>query len=199
MFNKLINPFRYIAGGQSLFIGLLFIIATSVTGYFSHTHFPDVISVKIGFEMPIMYFLFQGLINWIVLSTVFYVAAVIFSKSSIRIIDIYGTQAFARAPYLLAAFTGFSDSLNNFGKYILWTMLQQGESIHLSAFEIALAILILSITVLLTVWLISLMFNAFKVSSNIKGTKLILIFITGLIISIIITYYSTTILIKNIH
>ncbi len=199
MFNKLINPFRYIAGGQSLFIGLLFITATSVTGYFSHTNFPDVISVKIEIEMPVMYYLIQGLINWLVLSTVFYIAAVIFSKSSVRIIDIYGTQALARAPYLLAAFTGFSESLNNFGRYILWTMLQQGESIHLSAFEIALAILILSITVLLTVWMITLMFNAFKVSSNIKGTKLILIFITGLIISIIITYYSTMILIKNIH
>jgi hypothetical protein len=199
MFNKLFNPFKFIAGSKSLVVGLIIIVSTSIVGYFSHTHFPDVISVKIGFEMPITYFLFQGLLNWLVLSTVFYIAAVVFSKSSIRIIDIYGTQAFARAPYFLAAFTGFSNSLNNFGKYILWAMLQQGESIHLSAFEIALAILVLLTTVLLTVWMITLMFNAFKVSSNIKGTKLILIFISGLLISIIITYYSTTILIKNIY
>ncbi|HPT20626.1 MAG TPA: hypothetical protein PLR88_01660 [Bacteroidales bacterium] len=187
MIKRLINPFIYIAGAPSLIAGILIIFLTSVIGYYSNTYFPDVISVKTAPGLKVWYLIILGFSNWLVLSTVLYLAAVIFSKSSVRVVDIFGTQALARFPYLLASFIGFSGSIDRFGKYVLWTYLQKGEPVIISVSTMIFAIILIVITIMLTVWLIVLNYNAFKVSANIKGTKSIVLFTTSLIISIVFT------------
>lgn len=185
--NKLLNPFKYIAGWESLAIGIIILFATAGVGYFSHIHFPDLISVKTFNELPFPIMLIQGLSNWLIFSFLLYIAAILFSPSSVRGIDIFGTQALARFPYLLAAFIGFSGSMDKFGKYMLWSTLQTGQPVEISSGEILLAVLLILITMLLTVWMITLMFNAFKISANLKNGKLIISFIVAIIISIILT------------
>ena len=108
MSKYLFNPFRYIAGWESMAAGILVLLATSVIGYYSHIHFPDIISVKTNPGIPYYVLLVENGLNWLVPSIVLYLAALIFSSSSVRVVDVFGTQALARAPYLIAAFTGFS-------------------------------------------------------------------------------------------
>ncbi len=187
MITKLFNPFKYIAGGYSLIIGVLVLLFTALIGFFSNTHFPDLISVKISPDLPLQYFIIQNLSNWIVVSSIFYLISIIASTSKVRVIDVFGTQALARFPYLIASFIGFSNSVDNFGKYILWELMQIGEPIELNVSVIVLAISLMIFTLLLTIWLVVLMFNAFKVSANLKGYKLILLFIAGFILSIFLT------------
>ncbi len=196
MIKKFLNPFVYIAGGYSLLIGLLIIFCTSVISYYSNIHFPDILSVKTSSDYPVLYYLIQNIANWLVISTVLYLFAIVFSKSKIRLIDIYGTQALARFPYLFAALIGFSNVLDKFGQYILWQLLEQGEPVVMSAGAITIAIVLIVVTLFLTVWLVAMMFNAFKVAANIKGSKLIITFIIGLILSIIISVLTTNQLIK---
>lgn len=199
MIKKLINPFHYIAGIESLIAGLIILVVTSIVGYYSHTHFPDIISIKICPDFPFRYFLIQNLLNWFIASTLFYLAAIAFSKSSVRLVDIYGTQALARFPYLIGSFIGFSGALNAFSKYLLWTLMKQGAPVEISTFQIAIAVLLLVLSLLLTIWLITLMFNAFKVSANLKGTKLVLTFIIVMIVSIVISTLSTRMLILKLQ
>ena len=47
MIKKLLNPFIHIAGIKSLIFGILILLLTSIIGYFSNMHFPDIISIKI--------------------------------------------------------------------------------------------------------------------------------------------------------
>jgi hypothetical protein len=199
MIKKLINPFENIAGVQSLIWGLLIILFTSITGYFSHTHFPGILSVKTSPDFPVSYFIIQGFLNWLVVSTFFYIASILFSKSSVRVIDIYGTQALSRAPYLFASFIGFSGAIENFGKYVLWKFMQQGEPVEIRTAGIIVAILLMVFTLILTIWLIVLMLNAFKVSANLKGNKLALIFILVLIASIAISSILNNALLQKIY
>jgi len=198
MITKLFNPFKYIAGGYSLIIGLLVLLFTALIGFYSNTHFPDLISVKTGPDFPIQYLIIQSLSNWIVVSIIFYLISIIASTSKVRIIDIFGTQALARFPYLIAAFVGFSNSVDNFGKYILWELLQQGDPIELNAGEITIAISLMILTLLLTIWLVILIYNAFKVSANLKGYKLNLLFIAGFILSLFLTVLISNQLIQNL-
>ena len=198
MIKKIFNPFRQIAGGYSLAIGILIILLTSVISFYSHIHFPDIISVKTCQELPLHYFIIQNLINWLVVSIILYLISIFFSKSKIRLIDMFGTQALARFPYLFASFIGFSNAMDAFGNYIFYQLLNQGEPVTLSTTAIIVAIALIIITLFLTIWLIILMFNAFKVSTNLKGAKLILIFIISLIISIVISSLLTNQLIQII-
>lgn len=195
MIKKIINPFYYVAGIKSLIFGLIIIFATSIVGYLSRTHFPDIISIKTSPDFSFWYFVIQNFSNWFIVSTLFYIASIIFSKSSVRLVDIYGTQALARFPYFIASFVGFSGALDAFGKYLLWTLMRQGEPCEISVIQIISAILLIVFSLLLTIWLITLMFNAFKISANLKGKKLILIFIIVLIISLLFSGYLTKMLI----
>ena len=159
-------------------------LATTVVSYSSHIHFPDPISVKVAIGLPLWVYLVQNLANWLVVSVLFYIAALVLSKSSVRAIDIFGTQALARAPYLIASFTGFTGVLETFGKFLLWITTNTGNPVEITGAQILFAVLLLILTMVLTVWLVALMFNAFKVSSNLKGAKLIVSFIVILLISI---------------
>jgi len=191
MSKYLFNPFRYIAGWESLAAGIVALLVTSVIGYYSHIHFPDLISVKTNPGIPYYVLLFENAINWLIPSILLYLSALIFSQSSVRVIDIFGTQALARAPYLIAAFTGFSGTLDKFGRYTLWKSVNIGDPVVMSTGEIMLAITLLLFMILATIWMIALMYNAFKVSANMKGPKLIILFIVVMVLSTAITGFTT--------
>ncbi len=199
MIQKLFKPFVYIAGLKSLLIGLLIILATSIVGYLSNTHFPDIISVKIGFTSSVWYLVVQSLLNWLSISILLYLAAIILSKSSVRMLDIFGTQALARYPYFFVAFIAFSESMREFGAYLAWTFLHSGEPVEISTFSIILAVSLIILTFLLTIWMVALMFNAFKISANLKGPKLVTSFIVAMIGAMILSSYLSIILIQNIQ
>jgi hypothetical protein len=196
MLKKLINPFVYIAGTRSLLWGIKIILITSVFGYFLNIHFPDVISVKIGPDFPFLYHIIQSFSNWIILSVILYLISIFFSKSKIRIIDVLGTQALARFPYLIAPFTGIPKSPQVFSQYILYEYLGTGDPIAITTQDIIVTIIIILFTIFLTIWMIALMYNAFKVSTNMKGSKSVIIFIVGLVVSIVITTLITSQLIQ---
>ncbi len=189
MIPRLTNPFRYLAGGGALTLGLAAILATSVVGYYSGTNFPDVLSVKVGYNEPFYAGLIHNLSSWIALGSILYIASLIFSKSSVRAVDIFGTQALARFPYLIAATTGFSNAPIAFSNYMLWKTLKVGTPTSISSGEIAIAILILAGTIILTIWQVVLMYNAFKESSNIKGGKSIILFAVSLIMATVASAY----------
>jgi cytochrome c oxidase assembly factor CtaG len=71
-----------------------------------------------------------------------------------------------------------------------------GDPIEISTIEISLAIATILFTIFLTIWMIALMYNAFKVSTNMKGSKSVIIFIVGLVVSIVITTLITSQLIQ---
>jgi len=196
----LFNPFRYVAGIRSLAFGIVILLATAVIGFFSHTHFPDLISVKIGDHFPLNYFILQGLVNWLVFSSIVYLGALLFSRSTIRIIDIFGTQAMARFPYFIAALLSFSGSLKKFLSYLSWSIMHNGNEVTISGLEIAVAIVLMLLSMLMTIWMIVLMVNAYRVSANLKGMKLTVIFLIAFFASMIITIsVNKSILIPGFH
>ena len=188
--SRLFNPFREIAGSKALFYGLLAMMVTGITGYFSHTHFPDIVSIKyIPEHLPLGYYFFQQLIIWLVPSIVFYLLAMIGASSSVRIIDVFGTQALARFPYVIAAVTGFSGSMKRFVDYITALVVEQNLQASLSSFDMVMAIVLIFISLLLAVWVVALMYNAFRISANLKGAKAIVLFMIGFVAAMVISLY----------
>lgn len=198
MISKLFNPFRYIAGGKSLLIGIPLLLITALIGYLSGTNFPDLLSVKVGYTTSMPYAFVQGICNWISISTVLYIMAIVASKSKIRAVDIFGTQAIARFPYLLASLIGFFPAMGKFGQYLLWELLHQGVAIEISTLEITAAIVLIILNLLLTIWMVALMYTAFRESANIKGSKSVVLFIVGVIVATILSGLVAPLLYQNI-
>lgn len=167
MENRLINPFVFVAGAKALVTGLAVITLTSVIAWWSKTHFDGVIDAHLGSGGPWWLFLCEGLIDWLCATLVLYITGRILSTSAIRLVDVAGTMALARYPMFFAAIAGF---------------LSPGEiksvaDLDATFFLVALLLLACGI------WMIILMYHAFRISCNLKGTRLVAGFIIGLLVA----------------
>lgn len=190
----LLNPFGRLAGIKSLIIGVIGISLTIVVAHLNNVYFPNTFSIIVDSNVSLQHLIIQIIANWLILSIILYIAALMFSKSAVRAIDIFGTQAVARIPHLIAAISCFNEAIVKLGKYALWQNLKQGEPVMLTSGEMGIAILQTVISTLAAIWVLVLSVNSFKVSANIKGRKLATIYIVCLIISTALSAYISFIL-----
>ena len=159
----LINPFERVAGWKALIIGLCFMSLIAIIGKVNHLFFGRIFYVTL---YPHTFFqaFYTQIIVWGVLFIVMWIAGKIFSKSKIRVIDVAGTMALSRAPMLLIVFLGFLPFFSN-GLSQIFNLL----------------------CVILYIWMVGLMYNAYSVSCNLNGSRGILSFIGALIAAEIIS------------
>ena len=188
IWSYLFSPFRYIAGKESLFVGIGVLAILFVLGYWSKTYYDGVLDIHYACltqESQISVHILYQLISWVSLIVVFYAVAWIFSSSSVRLIDIAGTMAMARFPLIFAGLWGLNPNV-----HICL------EGVNLADSEAVMAVLGDKIPVLLwslfiivpiLIWYVKVLHNAYSVSSNLKGPKGGWLFAIGLILSEILS------------
>jgi hypothetical protein len=188
------NPFVRYAGGTALAIGVAGILFTALISCFSKTRFDGVIDIHIALSIdPAVCFL-EGFVNWLSLVVVFYLMGLILTGLKVRFIDIAGTMALARLPLVLASLLGFVVAFNKTTDYILWKFLEIGKEVTINFGDIFFFIICVIMLLLIVIWTIALMYNAYSVSANLKGSKATISFIIGLILAEAISkvfYYYT--------
>lgn len=173
LFSFLINPFEKIAGGKALVIGLLFYVLIGFTGALSGVYFDGVFDAHISTSGDFrVQFLCLGL-SLLSIVLVFLLAGIIFSKN-FRFIDILGTLTLSKAPMLILALAAFIISSDTIAE-------SQTNPFIVLTNPSTLVFLIISLPVM--IWNIVLMYNAFKISCNIKNPDNIIIFIVGIILA----------------
>ena len=165
----LINPFERIAGWQALAFGVAVMALTAVIGQMNHVAFDGALDCKVGATFSLSASFVMQAVVYLVVFLMIWLAGLCFSKSKIRAIDVAGTIALSRAPMLLPAILCF---LPVVPKSIL-------DTSRLLIFGI--------ICLPFIVWMITLMYNAYTVSCNLKGTRAIISFIGALIVAEVIS------------
>lgn len=168
----LFNPFKKLAGGKALGLGMAILLLTAVVAGFSNCHFDGAFDAHVGAEMPVIVYYLEAIIAWGVTALTFYLAGVLFSNSKVRLIDILGTTALARYPFFFIAVLGFALPVAN-----------PDELPPLTPGFILVSLLLL----LISIWSIALLYHAFSVSCNLKASKGIWVFIGALIVAEIIS------------
>ena len=181
----LYNPFAYIAGSQALVVGSIIMIVTLFCAYYGNMHFNGAIDAHFGSPQPFVTFFLEQLIAWGSPVVVFYILAFFQSRSNFRFIDIAGTIAIARAPMLLVAIIALLSKSH----------MQTLNHNEIDGIVIAIGLLML----FPLIWMITLMYNAFTVSFNLKGTRAIVGFIGGLVFAEIISLLLNQLLQYYIH
>ena len=177
----LFNPFRFVAGYKALLSGLGVILISEFVGSFGNTHFDGVLDVHTGLEAPLWFFFAEGLINWICMAVPLFFFGLIVSRSSFRAIDVFGTQALARGPYLIAAVAMLPDANRRFGEYLMAKLTQAAPTVAINYADVLIFVFAIILIILMAVWMVALMYRAYAVSCNIKGAKAIATFIVSLI------------------
>lgn len=183
--NLLINPFTRIAGGKATWIGLAALIvmtaliAISVIQLFPFFD-PEVLpKIEEKGVMWVMYTVAPITVSIVIFWMVVFEALLMWAGSAIagakaRFIDLLGTAALSTAPSLI------------FSIFLLLLPpvmpLPQGSGIKMAVF-ILLAILAFTTTIWTYVW----MYNGYKVSTGLKGSKLTISFIAAIVVSLSLT------------
>lgn len=177
--NLLFNPFSKIAGWQAFALGLVFVLITGLLGAYANIAYDGVIDVHLTESLTVKDSFVILAIDIVSAVGVFFIAGLVISRH-VRFVDILGTMILARAPLIILSMIGlFIEPLSLSVDEILDNPMALFRNTGIILFSV--------ICIPILIWFITLMFNAFKVSSGAKGAKLIMAFIIGLIIAEIIS------------
>lgn len=178
----LYNPFEQIAGWKAFLIGLPIIIISVLIAYSQSEYFSGVFNIRYVKDLPLdKAFLYQA-IALSILILIMYVFGLIFSKG-VRFQDVSGTVILARYPYFFAAFTGFFLDVE--------ATLEISNQILAGNYQEVMKPLIIMTIVgivlcVIVVWYVALLYNAFRISTGLKGAKCIILFIISLVLADVI-------------
>ncbi|KTD58899.1 hypothetical protein [Legionella shakespearei] len=168
----LINPFQKIAGLQALGLGLILMVAMSLTGIATDAYFDGIIGymIPLGLKTAVkpnfFLLLYQNAAAVFITASMFITVSLLFRQKRIRIIDFFGTVALARFPLFIS---------------ILFTMLEKhlspshfkediskGIELHLTLLGTVGNLIFLTCLI----WQIATYFFALKEASGLEGKSL---------------------------
>jgi hypothetical protein len=188
MTTYLVNPFVKLAGTKALLIGIGMILIGAAASIVIPSHFDG--ALDLHFSGPskrnwinlILVSISENAINVTTLGIIFSIFAFILVGKRFRVIDIFGTIAYARFPLYLAMFLNiggfFSTVSGKFAKNI-----QHADSPALTVPEWTLFLIGSTTMLLAAIWLIYLLYKAFSISAGVTGTKAVIGFTIALLIS----------------
>lgn len=187
----LFRPFEYVSELKALAIGIIAIVVSAVLNFLSGTHFDGVLDVHFGnTDGYSKLFMLEGLVNWVSFALLLFVSGKIFSSSSIRFIDVFGTISMARWPLFIVSLLALVIPHESVDQFIMAKALNMNASVTVQTYEIVLFVILSLVMILVTVWIIILMYRAYSVSCNLKGAKGVWTFIVALLLAEVISKYA---------
>lgn len=184
LFQYLKNPFEYIAGAQALLFGFVFFLISIALGISFNARFDGLLNLHFVENTTAYQLIKDQAINALSLLVIFYIIAMILGTRQTRLIDLAGTILLAMAPFSLTPLL----NINNVMYDTSMTMVKQAQSsTPMEGLNIGWLVFSLVIILLAIVWVVALMFQAYKICTNFKGSKLTLSFIIGLVTAAILS------------
>jgi hypothetical protein len=186
----LFNPFKRIAGVKALLAGLgvLFVSALLASLYgLRYDGAIDAHFVPNGQKVSFLTSIVEQLVNILCISIFLYVSTLITGAKNTRPIDMVGTISLARFPYMFIPLLNIGSFFSRLSESIL-NISNEEDALAVLQDSNIIWLLVLSIPLIaLVVWTIALFVNAYKVSTNLKGSKMVVSFIVGLLVAEIVS------------
>lgn len=179
----LFNPFERFAGATSVVIGILILAATAVIAFFGQIRLDGVLDLHVGQELSLLTAFLEALINWLSMTLLIYLAGLVLSRSSIRFVDVLGTQAMARFPYFIACIFTIMLFNGELLRRLEYAALNKGEPAAIGGWDMTSLILMGLVMIATLIWMVLLMYRAYSVSCNLKGNKAIISFIVCVLLA----------------
>ena len=180
------NPFEYIAGAQALIYGSLFLVLSIVLGIAFNARFDGLLNLHFVESTTAIQLVTDQLINYLSMVAIFFLVVQVLGAKQTRFIDLAGTLLLAMAPFSITPLL----NINNIMYNTSMAMVNNLQSSHTTeGMNMGFLVFSLIIMLLTIVWMVALMFQAYKICSNFKGTKLTISFIIGLVGAAILSKY----------
>lgn len=173
----IVNPFIRIAGGQALIWGFLGLIVSTLLCWISGYHYHGLLHFGPAPNPAWWCYLAEHLIVWLIPALLFYLGGLFLSHSRIRVIDVQGTVLFAQLPLLGMNLISLLPAMRMMSQMNM--NMSPEEMLAQPYFVLAMILTLLGLPflILTLIW----MFNALKVSCNLKQWKLWTVALIGII------------------
>ena len=173
----IVNPFIRIAGGQALIWGFLGLIVSTLLCWISGYHYHGLLHFGPAPNPAWWCYLAEHLIVWLIPALLFYLGGLFLSHSRIRVIDVLGTVLFAQLPLLGMNLISLLPAMRMMSQMNM--NMSPEELLAQPYFVLAMILTLLGLPflILTLIW----MFNALKVSCNLKQWKLWTVALIGII------------------
>lgn len=173
----IVNPFIRIAGGQALIWGFLGLIVSTLLCWISGYHYHGLLHFGPAPNPAWWCYLAEHLIVWLIPALLFYLGGLFLSHSRIRVIDVLGTVLFAQLPLLGMNLISLLPAMRMMSQMNM--NMSPEEMLAQPCFILAMILTLLGLPflILTLIW----MFNALKVSCNLKQWKLWTVALIGII------------------
>ena len=167
----LFRPFRYVAGARSLALGLVAILAAGFIGGLSRTYFDGVLDMHTGLVVPRGLLLGAGFIDWLSLSVVLWLMGKLVSRTAFRTVDLFGTQALARWPTIVAALAALAPPFQRLvaGLAAQLPGAAPGAGLSFPVGDLVLGGLAGLVMVVCLIWMVYLMYQSYAICCNVRG------------------------------
>lgn len=161
--NWVLNPFLFLGGARMLTVGLIVLAIHVPAGYFLNIRFDGAVDMHlvpsvVSWLTPVL----DILIAWGSMVLCMFGAAKLY-KAPIRLIDIAGAVAYSRISLLIAILPAA----------LLAPDVQSVEQLlSLQGSDLYRLVALSVISTIFLIWFFVLLFNAFKINSNLKGVRL---------------------------
>lgn len=194
----LFNPFSFVAGYQALLLGLGIMLISALLGFLGNTHFDGVLDVHKGLGTPLWFFFTEGIIDWLSIAMPLFFFGLTISNSSVRMIDVFGTQALARWPYIVTCVVMLPEANQRVGAYLVAKFGFAAAPAAINYMDIFIFGFAIIVGIFMAIWMVALMYKAYTVSCNIKGARAIVTFIVSLIGAEVLSKLSILLLFKRL-
>ena len=170
----IVNPFIRIAGGQALIWGFLGLIVSTLLCWISGYHYHGLLHFGPAPNPAWWCYLAEHLIVWLIPALLFYLGGLFLSHSRIRVL---GTVLFAQLPLLGMNLISLLPAMRMMSQMNM--NMSPEEMLAQPYFILAMILTLLGLPflILTLIW----MFNALKVSCNLKQWKLWTVALIGII------------------
>ena len=159
----LFKPFLFLGGARGMGWGAVILILHIPLALLLDIRFDGALDIHLAPDVDVIYTpIVDLLIAWGSMVICMYLAAKL-SSSPIRLIDIAGAVAIARVPLLLSIIPAL---------FLLPDVRSAEEVLRLEAPEMVWLMTAAFVTLIFLIWLLVLLFHAFKINSNLKGARL---------------------------
>lgn len=176
----LLNPFTKVAGGRALAFGAAGLLLAALSAWLYQARFDGVLDMHFLDGTTLVQPLLDGVVNVLALTLVFYPLGLWLNRGRVRLLDVAGTMALARAPFALLPLLNAGGFLQS-TSVALAQGLAQGAPGHLPAAQLTLLLALALVALGVLVWTIGLYYRAYTVSCNLRGARGVVSFVVGLI------------------
>src|SRR5690606_4436468 len=180
----LLNPFEKHSEKTLLLFGIIMTFLGSFIAYLTKSRFDGVIDMHVVDQITFLEPFVDNLLNTLSLFLLFYLLGKRINNKT-RWVDILSVSIISRIPFYVLPFFNIDGLLAKITEKILNGIdlqnLSQPPVIEFS--DLIILLVFAMVTVLCLAWFIALLWNGFRVATNTKGTKNIVLFIVFLLLS----------------